>query len=146
MSKFMKKPNAFVYAATILQQGDKILLYLRHNTDWGNGLYGMVGGSVEHNETIRAAALRELQEETGIHAQEENLSFYKVMDGIGENGSLHISYFFILTNWDGSFENKEPSKCKALQFFRFHDLPTHMMTPHVKRLLTSSTVQQDLGL
>ncbi len=42
-------------------------------TGFGKGKYGGVGGKVENGETIAAAAVREVYEETGIEVQEIDL-------------------------------------------------------------------------
>ena len=63
-------------ACTILQWQDKVLL--EHRSD--NDSWGFIGGGVELNETIKAAAVREMQEETGIVLPESELHLLQIFD------------------------------------------------------------------
>ncbi|NPD17556.1 NUDIX hydrolase [Xinfangfangia sp. D13-10-4-6] len=54
-------------ALAVLPHEGRVLLVRRHNPP-DPGLWGYPGGKVEAGETVSAAALRELHEETGIRA------------------------------------------------------------------------------
>ncbi len=41
-----------------------------HKDAWPDGMWGLVAGLVERGETAEAAALREVQEESGLHASD----------------------------------------------------------------------------
>jgi len=59
------------------------------------GLWGFPGGRIEHGETVKAAALRELAEETAI--QGEVLDVITTLDILdrSENGTLRHHYILI---------------------------------------------------
>jgi len=54
--------------------GRVLLLRRRHPTEIGREMWGSVGGEVQPGETLVAAALRELREETGIDASPQDLT------------------------------------------------------------------------
>ena len=60
-------------------RGDKVLL-IRRGTPPRLNQWSVPGGRLEWGETVRAAALRELKEETGVEA--ELLGLLDVVDGV----------------------------------------------------------------
>ncbi len=58
-------------ALSALIQNDKILLIKRIRGDY-IGLWGLPGGKIKKNEHISEAAIREILEESGIHAEFKN--------------------------------------------------------------------------
>lgn len=57
--------SAYLTADALVQAADHVLL-IRRGGDIGHGLWALPGGFVEPNETFYAAAVRELEEETGF--------------------------------------------------------------------------------
>ncbi|MFP8780527.1 bifunctional nicotinamide-nucleotide adenylyltransferase/Nudix hydroxylase [Hydrogenophaga sp. RWCD_12] len=56
----------FVTVDALIQCADRVLLIVRGRAP-GQGLYALPGGFLEQRETVYQSALRELQEETGLH-------------------------------------------------------------------------------
>lgn len=55
------------------------------------GLWGFFGGEIEHGETARQAAVRELAEETGIVVGQDALTpFVKTLSETGGNGQHYV--------------------------------------------------------
>ena len=65
-------PPTFVTADAIVIQAGHVLVVERGGNP-GKGLLALPGGFVNQNETVRAAAIRELIEETNIHLQPQVL-------------------------------------------------------------------------
>jgi 8-oxo-dGTP diphosphatase len=56
----------------VVIHGDRTLLVRRANPP-DAGLWGFPGGKIEFGETVREAAIRELLEETGVHAEAQDV-------------------------------------------------------------------------
>ena len=67
-----------VVVDTIVTRGNQILLVKRIKTISEGGKWGLVGGFIDRNETIKQAAAREVFEETGWRI--ENLKLLRLKD------------------------------------------------------------------
>ena len=84
-------------------RGAEVLL-IRRGTPPRLGEWSLPGGRIEWGEPIRTAALRELQEETGVEA--ELLDLIEVVDGVftsRQDGTVTRHYVLIdfLARWTG---------------------------------------------
>ena len=61
------------------KEGKNTFFLLQHRAD--NDLYGLLGGGIELNESYRECANRELYEESGLFAQEEDFVLQEVYAG-----------------------------------------------------------------
>jgi 8-oxo-dGTP diphosphatase len=66
-----------IAADIVVQRGDQFLFIRRANPPF-QGELALPGGFVEAHETVEAAAIRELYEETGIQVQLEDLDLVDV--------------------------------------------------------------------
>lgn len=83
-----------VGVGTIVWRGDQVLLIRRSKPPLA-GAWSLPGGAQRLGETVRAAALRELKEETGLDA--EILGLVDVVDGIfpDRDGAVRNHYTLI---------------------------------------------------
>jgi 8-oxo-dGTP diphosphatase len=130
MGKERHKAIPAVYLI-VLKEG-KALLSLRQNTGYCDGMYGLISGHVEKDESIVNAMIREAKEESGISIEKSNLEFATVM--YRKTDDWRVDFFFHLINFNGKFKNLEPQKCAGLNFFDLKDLPENII-PHVKEAL-----------
>lgn len=79
-------PNKPIHVGVciLIRMGDKMLFELRTDSD----RWALIGGGAEASESLQQAALRELEEETGIIAEIDDLE----MSGMFTDPSRIISY------------------------------------------------------
>ena len=112
----------------MLVQGDPIsdILLGYKKVGFGKGKYTGIGGKVEPGETIRKAAIREMEEETSIVVAQKNLISSGHIDFYFPakpewNLTIHI---FLSKYWQGT---PTESREIAPQWFNVHQLPFDKM-------------------
>lgn len=129
------------YALCLLRRKDKILLVQRsRNASFAPQYFSIIGGSLEHNETFRQAAVREVAEETGLHINEENLSFIHTFYRPGTKSEF-VAHLFACDRWDGVPENREPEKHEQIIWASLNKLPQPMLPAHQSIL---ALIQQNI--
>jgi len=130
-------PRANITADIIVydRRGDRILLIKRANEPF-KGMWAIPGGffnsEAHHDEiqdvSLRAAAARELKEETGIDIYDPNLkttfSFLTIQDAPGRDPrGRTISIVYVLTLWDMQFVSpKAQSDATEIRWFSLREL------------------------
>lgn len=87
----------------IIVDQNKILIQQRSKTSPGAGFWNFPGGGVEKDESIEAAAVRELKEEADLNVKEDDITY------LGNYAGKHlIIHFFITREYTGEVNiNKE---------------------------------------
>lgn len=120
-----KRAGASVNVYLILKQSNKILLHLRKNTGYCDGMWSLVAGHVENSESATAAMIREAYEEIGIKLSPFQIKVVHVMHR--QTNRLNVDIFFDCPLWEGIIKNCEPEKCERLEFFSLENLPTNIV-------------------
>lgn len=129
------KLRAAVYV--LPRREGRVLLALRQNTGFGDGLYGVVGGHLDGGEGARVALAREGLEEAGMIITPDLLiprltSHRSAVETFDEA----IDFFFDLHEWDGEITNTEPHKCAGFLWAYPHDLPANTI-PYIRHAITA---------
>lgn len=109
----------------IVKNGEHILLGMK-KTGFGSGKYNGFGGKVEPGETIKEAAIRELEEESGIAATPEHTTkhaelTFKFPHKQEWNQIVHV---YATDKWDGK---PTESNEMAPEWFHQNELPYDRM-------------------
>lgn len=83
-----KNPAPVVVMLVPVGQTRSGLLTVRRNHDPKKGLLALPSGYVDSGETWKAAAVRELKEETGIVRKEQEVRLYDVISALNTNAVL----------------------------------------------------------
>ncbi len=78
-------PMPKVITYTLLKSGKNIVLQQKQKQPY-LGLYNMIGGKVHEGETTQEAAVREIQEKTGIHITPRHTGVFEVI--IRQSGNI----------------------------------------------------------
>ncbi len=108
---------------------DEVLLLRRANTGFGDGFYAFPGGSLDGDEPLALAAIREAKEEVGIIFAKEDVELAQVVHSAANPFNAHelLLFVFKVENFQGSFKNMEPEKCDDLRFFNLNNLPENLI-------------------
>lgn len=110
----------------LVLDGEKVLLGKRLQGRAAD-TWGFPGGHVEIGEQLAAAAARELQEETGLIV--DSLEFIGVANYPDQDHHwVHIN--FLVTQWHGELENREPEVCGEWKWFSLDALPENITPFH----------------
>lgn len=98
---------------------------------YGAGYWGFPGGRVEPDETLLAAAQRELAEEIGCRLDQSKLQVIGVVkDRQGENGQFFFHFVVVAASADYQPQLLEPDKCLGWEWYRIDNLPPKMVPGH----------------
>lgn len=105
--------------------GTKVLLGFK-KVRFGAGKYAGFGGRVESGESVAAAALRELEEETGVRVSEENLQRVGCLTFLfpAKPSWSQVVHVFLATTWDG---NPVESEEMIPVWFSVNEIPYEQM-------------------
>jgi 8-oxo-dGTP pyrophosphatase MutT (NUDIX family) len=115
----MIKLEAVVWG--ILIKDDAVLLL---QTPHNNNEWALVGGNVEAGESLKQALVRELKEEVGITASQDDLIFQCTIDRARDNGERKLHFFFKVESWNGDPHNKELHIHSAVEWHPLDLLPS----------------------
>ena len=99
----------------------RILLQRRAGTGFMDGYYDFPSGHVDMGESFTESAVRELAEETGLSAREEDLEVLHINQNYLD--TPYINIVFAAKKWSGVPKIMEEDKCDAQQFFAVDALP-----------------------
>jgi len=118
----------------ILVKGNKILVGKRpKNKEHYAGLWDVIGGHLETNETPEDAMKREVKEELGVEVIDYKLFDSMKNDVDPTSNEAYNHYFFIVTRWNGNIKNL--SDLETLKWIAKKDLNNLEFSPSMRKLL-----------
>lgn len=119
-----------LYVVAMLTSGDEFLLARRSNQNFGKGLYSLIGGKVEENETALAAIKREIFEETGLEIPTQDFTLVHTLHRNGSESPFILLIFKADISKKPAPENKETEKHDDVRFFNIKNLPKNILPAH----------------
>jgi 8-oxo-dGTP diphosphatase len=122
MPRFSLVPAAYV----ALLRDDEVLLQQRENTGYMDGYWSFsAAGHVERDESVTAAAVREVYEELGVRIAEADLEpICTVHRRENErDGGQRVDFFFSVSRWVGRPTVREPERSGGIRWAPLADLP-----------------------
>ena len=124
----MKRHTNIVASYLVLEKDNQVLLSRRFNTGYRDGMYSLVAGHVDDNETFTQALVREVKEEASIIIDPLNIKFVHTMHRKSEvDGSQRVDVFFLMSKYEGTLEIMEKDKCDELTWFDKDKLPSNII-------------------
>lgn len=136
----------YIASFVIIRKDNKIAFVLRSNTTWMKDYYGLPSGKTEKNESFSAGAIREAEEEIGIHIKPEDLRFVHAMHRHGQDLDW-VDAYFETDAWEGEPYNAEPHMHSELAWLDPKNLPKNVIPPvrHAIEQLEMGKVYSEYG-
>lgn len=122
-------------AGAVCFRGDAVLLVKRGNAPL-EGRWSIPGGRIEWGETAAQAALRELTEETGVHA--ELCGLIDVIDALIPGPPGEIDAHYLIVDYAARWIAGEPiagDDAAEARFFAAEDLAGLNLTANTQRVI-----------
>jgi len=130
-------PRPIVAVSLALVRDERVLIARRARAPM-LGVYSLPGGAVEIGETLKQAAARELQEETGLRAEPETfLDHVEPIVRDGERVRAHYVINVFAARWRGA----EPQPTEELDAFAWvneAEIAAFATTPDLPRLVAQA--------
>jgi 8-oxo-dGTP diphosphatase len=109
-----QRTDHLVSWVVLRQAHGKVLLSRRAGVSYGEGLWGLPGGHVEDDESLTAAAARELREEVGVDVEPATLQPIGVTRYV-DGPHRGTDFFFVADVWVG--EPGPVAECSEVGWF-----------------------------
>lgn len=107
----MSKTTNVPCVCVVVRRGSQALFVLREKTGYKDNQYTVPSGHVKDGETFRQAALRELKEETGLHAEVSGLEYIATVHR-KEPNDIRIDVWFEAKNGGASRLTPSPKNMR----------------------------------
>ncbi|MGE8942504.1 NUDIX hydrolase [Leptospira interrogans] len=125
-------------ASAAIFRGDTVLIVERGKPPI-RGVWSLPGGHIEPGETAKAAAAREVMEETGVTCEVQGLT--DVHDVIFKDGAGALRLHYVLAVFYGRWIDGEPaaaSDTRDARFVQLDDLSNFRLTDGAERIIRAA--------
>ncbi len=91
------------------------------DADHPGGAWALPSGPLKAGESAATALARKARETIGVVVDERDVEFAHVMHSSLDGG--RVAFFFVVRNWMGEPDNREPPRCRQLEWFPLGALP-----------------------
>lgn len=133
-----------VPAAGVIVLSGRHVLLIRRGTPPNLGAWSLPGGRIQPGETARAAALREVREETGLAVRLRGL--VDVVDLIGHGPDGALAYHYLVADFWAEAPLTPPVAGDDAAEARWCDvdsLDTYALTPEILRVIATAQRLRD---
>jgi 8-oxo-dGTP diphosphatase len=128
----------------ILRKDDRVLMGLRKNTGYCDGMYHFPAGHLEPLETFAEGACREGLEELGVVIDPSNLKVAFVLHNF--SNTPRVGLFYSATEWRNDLVNAEPDKCERIDWFTTDEIAAmDNVVPYAKHVIAQISKGLDHG-
>jgi 8-oxo-dGTP diphosphatase len=125
-----------------LQEQDLQVLLIKRKNDPFKGCWSFPGGFLDMEETPEAAAVRELEEETGLKVKDVvQIGAFGAPDRDPRHRTISIAFLSVLT--EAPAEVKGADDASEACWFSLHDMPLRLAFDH-KEMLQQAKVFTDM--
>ncbi|MPZ82211.1 MAG: NUDIX domain-containing protein [Actinophytocola sp.] len=118
--------RTFADVFLLLVRDGQVLLALRENTGYADGLWNLPSGKVEPDEDLASAMTREAREEIGMELHTEQVRLATVVHHRNPGEEARLGFFFEAAGpWAGDPVNAEPHKCGGIGWYPLESLPAN---------------------
>lgn len=114
----------------ILIRDSELLMIQRATTGWMDGFWSLPAGSLDPNEDVLSAVIRETKEEVGVDINKENARLVNVMHTNVE-GKDWLNLIFMTKEWVSEPKVCEPNKHSEVRWVDIYNLPEDTI-PYVR--------------
>lgn len=133
MIPIMSTHKLAVYVCLLLEKDKQVLLLKRANTGWMDGFWHIPGGSLEENESLAYAVVREAKEELAITVDPAHVQLIYVK----HFNKRTLGFYFLAREWQGEPINNEPDQASEVRWFNIHELPIDI-SPYARKVVEST--------
>jgi len=109
-------------------QENKVLLLKRKGTGFLDGWRWIPGGHLDYGEFFSDAAIREVEEETGICIVRKYISSPTILySHCSQRNHSFLWWYTLCQRWEGEPINNEPDKCSKISWFPVDQLPKQVV-------------------
>jgi len=130
------RPGPVLGVSTVVQRADAVLLVKRAKSPF-RGVWAFPGGRVEFGESLKAAARREVLEETGLEVDiEEQIDRAEILQGHETAGVA--AHHYVLIVFAARYIGGQPNAgddAREARWFRAEELRSVETTPDTARIL-----------